>query len=76
VTTYPHATARTYMDREDDTIFILQLARKGCRKLNAFAMPAEKRALDEPVALQVVPLHIRRAAREHFGLPATARPRS
>lgn len=44
--------------------FIAELARKGCRKINYYALPATGRDLDVRVAPREVPLYIRKAAKE------------
>lgn len=55
------------------TIYILEPARRGSRKLNASAMPAivtadmtAREAADHPVPYRSVPLAIRRAAKAFF----------
>jgi hypothetical protein len=63
--------AATYMSEPhgpDHTIYIVELARKGCRKLNCSAMPAFRAELDVRVELRAVPLAIRKAARVHLGV--------
>jgi hypothetical protein len=57
------------------TIYVLELARRGCRKINASAMPAivtpamtGAEATDRPIAYAKVPLAIRRAAKAHLGV--------
>jgi hypothetical protein len=52
-------------------IYIAELARRGCRKLNFSAMPELPIAADSRVALRSVPLAIRREARAHL-LPGVA----
>ena len=43
--------------------YIAELARKGCRKINYYAMPATGPGLDEVVAARLVPIEFRRAAK-------------
>lgn len=48
------------------TIYILELARKGCRKIVASSMPEAPTDVDHLIPFGKVPLHIRRAARLHL----------
>ena len=43
--------------------FVAELARKGCKKINYYALPATGRELDVKVAPREVPLEVRRAAK-------------
>jgi hypothetical protein len=43
--------------------FVAELARKGCKKINYYALPATGRELDVKVAPKEVPLVVRRAAK-------------
>ena len=45
------------------TIYVLELAKKGCSKLVASAMPADRPEPDYPVPYRKVPLAIRREAK-------------
>lgn len=53
------------------TTYTLELARAGCRKIVATAMPADRPGPDHKITLRQVPLEIRRAARRSLfnGLP-------
>jgi hypothetical protein len=55
------------------TTFIAELARRGCRKINYSAMPAQVRVGDVRVDGRRVPLDIRRAARASLTTPQTQR---
>lgn len=61
------STPNTYISApHKGQIYIAELARRGCRKLNFSAMPELPIAADSIVALRSVPLAIRREARAHL----------
>lgn len=64
ITKYPN----TFMAEHLGTTFILELARKGCRKIVASAMPTNAPGGDVLIPFNKVPLAIRRAARQHLGV--------
>jgi hypothetical protein len=66
--------SRTYISApHKGTIYVLELARPGSRKLLASAMPEAPTAPDYPIPYRSVPLQIRRAAKaELLGAPRAA----
>ena len=63
IKTYPMGFLATL----NNTIYVLELARKGCTKINATSLPVGP-GPEVSIPLNKVPLSIRRAARQHLGL--------
>ena len=56
-----------HTETKTNTIYILEFARAGFKKLNASAMPISPVAPDRRIPLNKVPLRVRRAARAALG---------
>lgn len=61
-----HATPTAFIAKTATHTFIIELARKGCRKLIASAFRNAVREADSLILLRQVPLPIRKAAQAHL----------